>query len=294
MLAAAFRSELLGDLDHVSWVPTIGQDSARPSLAAPADLLVEREDALSADLPLAQPVAVDPSAQPPRESKSPSGSPKLIRGVKHVNVNTAHIGRVGEAWARAAVLDAILGLDPPKRAQAVKAMAAVLSARFRGDPVNQVLAYAEAFTDAVEEDEAIEALVRFVHLSAVSDAFVFDLLGFLGGAADDGNPESHVQFLEVKSASGRSFEVSKNEWETAMLPEVSDRYAFLVVLRDDKGQPIALELLSNPPSLLAEKKLAKEPNGWTVVYRNAPSSAVPNRAAVSIAFCSAWTHRQMS
>jgi hypothetical protein len=39
-----------------------------------------------------------------------------------------------------------------------------------------------------------------------------------------------------------------------------------VVLRDDKGQPSALELLTNPASLLKTRKLSKVANSWKVSY----------------------------
>ncbi len=213
-----------------------------------------------------RPVKVDPGVRPPVGPESPTGSRKKVHGVKHGTVNTARIGRVGEAWARAAVLDTLLGLSPERQADVVRAMQNVAKNRLYGEPVDQVLSHASAYFAAVEDDERIDALIRFVHVSEVSDGFGFDLIGFVESDEEPDDLEAGVLFLEVKSSSGRSFEVSAPEWATAELPELSDRYAFLVVLRDDKGQPSALELLTNPASLLKNRKLSKKANSWKVSY----------------------------
>jgi hypothetical protein len=213
-----------------------------------------------------RPVKIDPRDRPPDGPESPTGSRKKVHGVKHGTVNTARIGRVGEAWARAAVLDTLLGLSPERQGDVVRAMQSVAKNRLEGEPVDQVLSHASAYFAAAEDDERVDALIRFVHVSEVSDGFGFDLIGFAESEARPDDLEAGVLFLEVKSASSRSFEVSEPEWKTAELPELSDRYAFLVVLRDDKGQPSALELLTNPASLLKTRKLSKVANSWKVSY----------------------------
>lgn len=248
------------DAGHLERVNRILQGGVRDAVdRAQRDIAALRKAGLRT-------VIVDPAPQPVRGTDSPTGSRKKVHGVKHGTVNTARIGRVGEAWARAAVLDNLLRLSPERQADVVASMRTLLEKRFEGAPVTQAVSHAAAYFAAVEDDERIDALIRFLHVSAVSDGFGFDMLGYLESESRPDDPSAGVLFLEVKSASGRSFEVSGPEWATAEMPEVSDRYAFLVVLRDEKGQPAALELLTNPPSLVDKRQLSKVPSSWKVSY----------------------------
>jgi hypothetical protein len=167
------------------------------------------------------------------------------------------------------VIDALLSLDRDQRTRTVDAMCNVMESRFEGEPVARVLDAGRAYKAAEDDDQAIEALVRMIDVSAISDGFGFDLLGWLP-EADANPPEDGVIFLEVKSAGSRSFEVSAHEWEVAGLPAVADRYAFLVVLRDQPGQPAHMELLRDPHHLVESKTLTKEASNWKFMYTLRP------------------------
>ncbi len=104
--------------------------------------------------------------------------------VKHVPVDTGRIGRAGERWARAAILGILMELTPERRGIAVKDIEDVLRNRFKGEAIPPLLQAASDFRDAPDEDHELEALARLVHVSAVSDAFGFDLIGYLPAASD--------------------------------------------------------------------------------------------------------------
>lgn len=216
------------------------------------------------------PKAVETDSPPSRPKPGPPpGGRKRVHGVKHVDVNTGRIGRVAEAWARASVIDSLLRLERDLRTRTVDAMCSVLESRFEGDPVALVLDAGQAYKAAEDDDQAIEALVRMVDVSAISDGFGFDLLGWLP-QADTDPPDAGVTFLEVKSAGSRSFEVSAHEWEVAGLPAVADRYAFLVVLRDQPGQPAQMELLHDPHHLVESGALTMVASNWKFTYTLRP------------------------
>ena len=68
---------------------------------------------------------------------------------------------------------------PPKRRVAIEEMVALL-ARFSGAPVEKAKAHAEpACEPQLDEEELIDELTEFLHVSRHSDGFGFDLLGWL-------------------------------------------------------------------------------------------------------------------
>ena len=138
-----------------------------------------------------------------------------------------------------------------------------LREHFESDVVDSLSARAKESLDAVEDDEAVDSLIRFVHVSKASDDFGFDLIGYLPGTI--GQPPE-VLFLEVKSSTGRSFIVSTHEWEVSEREDLRESYAFLVVQRGPDGQPKAMEILRDPPGLLAEGRVTRNVKDWGVEY----------------------------
>src|SRR5206468_3107076 len=146
-----------------------------------------------------------------------------------------------------------------------------LQASYEGDSVERLIGHAEAaVSEDIDEDDGIEALAAFVHLSNESDEFGCDLLGWLPPYPD---APARPIFLEVKSDQDRSFPLSTAEWERA--GELRDSYAFLVVLRGVLGRgandldavPRRMELLPDPTALLASGRIALTPDGWVVKYQ---------------------------
>lgn len=127
-----------------------------------------------------QPSIIETKSRIPRRPVDGKGTKRQVGGGKQGDINTSRIGRVGETWARAAVLDALLRLSDQDRSSAIDQIREVLADRFSGRPVEQALEAADAFLSAADDDDASEALIRFVHVSQTSDGFGFDLLGWFG------------------------------------------------------------------------------------------------------------------
>ena len=114
----------------------------------------------------------------------------------------------------------------------------------------------------LEEDELIDELAGFLHVADQSDAFGFDMLGWIA-AADTG--EVRAVLMEVKSSADGTFHLSPNEWERA--EQFEDRYSVLVVRRAPSGGvPQRLDLLDDPAALVAQGRLARTPDGWIIGY----------------------------
>jgi hypothetical protein len=195
----------------------------------------------------------------------PHGSTKRqhVRPGTRGRADTGKLGAAAESWALGAVIQALLDMPPSERQAAVRAMDARLREHFESDVVDGLSARAKESLDAVEDDEAVDSLIRFVHVSKASDDFGFDLIGYLPGTI--GQP-AEVLFLEVKSSTGRSFIVSTHEWEVSEREDLRESYAFLVVQRGPDGQPKAMEILRDPPGLLAEGRVTRNVKDWGVEY----------------------------
>jgi hypothetical protein len=95
--------------------------------------------------------------------------------------------------------------------------------------------------DILDEDERLDALGQFLHLSNYSDNFACDLVGVLPGENGDLRP----LLFEVKSTGRGSVLISAAEWRQAKTS--ANDYALLVVHRPTaRGQPHRLDLLIDP------------------------------------------------
>jgi hypothetical protein len=137
-------------------------------------------------------------------------------------------------------------------------LVALLRGVARGEIVDRLVAEAEAAKLAVDEDDRLEALAKFLHVAQESDDFGFDVLGYLP-PLEGIDPKALL--LEVKSAGTRSFPVSTAEWRRA--DQQGDNYAFLVYLREPKP---SLELVPNPRELLRKREISRDPDSWAVSY----------------------------
>lgn len=214
----------------------------------------------------------------------PKRRDKIRKKVPKVNIGEAHdrrkreLGGEGEEWALAAVLNELLRLDRTMRTNAIDSIVSLLST-FKGPPVDAALAHATAarMLDA-DEDELVDELTGLLHLSRHSDAFGFDLLGWL--SPGDAVPPQ-AMCLEVKSSGGEGFLLSHSEWSRAEAfheAAEGDRYAVLVVRRAKRGGvPSGMDLLADPVALVEADVLRQEVDGYKLAYRAAGSSRATPR-----------------
>ena len=170
------------------------------------------------------------------------------------------LGRQGESWALAAMIDPLLAMSPESRAAAIDEILALI-ARLEG-AADLARAHAEPARDPTLDDEAlIEALTGLLHLSEYSDSFGFDMLGWI---ALDGH-EGRATLLEVKSSADGSFHLSPSEWACA--EETKSDYSVLVVRRStDRAVPKSLDLLNDPVALAKRGELDRSPDGYVLRY----------------------------
>jgi hypothetical protein len=178
------------------------------------------------------------------------------------------LGDEGEQWALAAVIGRMLQLTDDERASAVDEVCAMLRKHFEGTPVEAALSHAAlARSRELDEDELIEELTGLLHVSLHSDAFGFDLIGWLP-TSDASTPQPLC--LEVKSSGSASFHVSSTEWalaEKLHKEGTGDQYAVLVVRRGKQGQvPVNMDLLADPVALRESGRLRTHIDGWSVNY----------------------------
>jgi hypothetical protein len=178
------------------------------------------------------------------------------------------LGDEGERWALASVLGPILVLKPQQRRAAIDEMAALLG-RFSGTPVEKAKAHAElACEPQLDEEELIDELIEFLHVSRHSDGFGFDLLGWL---PLDPESEPTALCLEVKSTSNGTFHMSRNEWERAEWFNAQgegEKYAVFVVHRgSSSGPPKRLDLLPNPVHLVKSGQLTRRDDSYELAYK---------------------------
>ena len=213
------------------------------------------------------PTRPEPVPKPSGENEVVVVAPPTKREVKPVHVTRdprrlKEIGDEGEAWALAAVTGPLLALEPADREHALAELSTALGAAYEGDCIEELQATAvRAASPSVDDDERIEALSEFLHLSRTSDMFGCDLLGWLPTGPDE---DPRPLFLEVKSSRGRQVLISTHEWAEAA--RLEDRYAVLVVTRDHAGEPLGMDLLVDPVALAAEHRLTLTPDGYQLAY----------------------------
>ncbi len=208
---------------------------------------------------LAARFAATPKPVPRRKVASIKVEPGADRRKKH-------LGDEGEKWALASVLEPVLLLEPAARAEAVRSLAEFLS-RFEGFSVDVVLAHADAAASSdLEGDELLEEMAGLFHVSRESDAFGFDMLGWLSV----GDQAPRASALEVKSSGDGSFHLSRNEWALARQfhdDGIGDQYAVLVVRRGTGSRPPKrLDLLQDPVDLVESRLLSKDDDGYLLRY----------------------------
>jgi hypothetical protein len=172
------------------------------------------------------------------------------------------LGDRAERWALAAVIGELKDLDADSRGEDIDALLEVFEP-FEGEPAEAVRAHAEAARARdLEDDELIEELAGFLHVAGHSDAFGFDMLGWI---AHPGSDENEAMLVEVKSSFDGTFHLSPNEWRCA--EDFASDYCVLVVRRAATGVvPQRLDLLSDPVRLVAEGQLSRTPDGYLLGY----------------------------
>ena len=264
--------ELLSDRH----VPTHRLDEVRAARQRPRQA-VERLQRRCAQLGEAgttprTPQGLQPPTRPTSaEEATPSSGPRPVRKVNvdpHVDRRKKEIGDEAEQWALAAALTPLLAVDPLQREAALDRLIQLLRRHLSGRAVEQLAGYAEQAKLADEDEEAfIEHATDCLHASRVSDAFGFDVLGWLPPSP---NEEPTPLLLEVKSTSGGTFHLSSGEWNRArQLHEAGDgaHYAVLALTRAaNGGPPKSMDLLCDPVQLVETGQLRQAPDGFQISY----------------------------
>ena len=209
---------------------------------------------------------------PPR---APGKPPTGRKPVKKIKIGASHdqrkreLGDEGERWALAAVVDALMALDNSARDTALGQIRDLLLAHFEGEPVDRALGHFESARQSdLDPEELIEQLSGLLHVSRYSDAFGFDLLGWLPSGS---GREPQAVCLEVKSSRGQGFLYSQGEWSLATKfheEEMGNQYAILVVRRGrTRGVPRGMDLLADPKGLVEDGLLTMDADGYQMAYK---------------------------
>ncbi len=205
---------------------------------------------------------------PPRQPEKRQGEVKTIKIEPGHERQKRKLGDEGERWALAAVVGSLMQLDKQTRDAAIDEIEALLG-RFEGAPVDKALAYAaSARMPDLDDEERIDELSNLLHVSQHSDAFGFDLVGWL---PSNSSGEGRAIYLEVKSSGGQGFHLSQGQWSLAKhlhKERRGDQYAVLVIRRaKGGGVPAAMDLLPDPVGLAKAKHLRREADGYQITYR---------------------------
>ncbi len=212
---------------------------------------------------------------PPTTPRLPKPGPKKVAKIKvggGVDRRKRELGNEGEQWALAAVIRDLMDLDDEARDAALGEIVSLMES-FEGPPVDAALAHAAgARARDIDDEDRIDELSSLLHVAQQSDAFGFDLIGWIPPSPRHGGG---AVCLEVKSSGGEGFHLSRNEWSVAekLYGEgTGDRYAVLVVRRaKGSGVPAAMDLLSDPVGLEKDGHLRKEADGFQIAYRTSDS-----------------------
>lgn len=216
--------------------------------------------------------ATPPSLRRPRPVKRSDGGRKTVRKIKigaSQDRRKRELGDQGEQWALAAIVDDLVGLDQERRDQALDGVTALLS-RFDGEPVTACLEHLEIARGAhLDQEELVDELSGALHVARHSDAFGFDLIGWLGPT----DQERRAVCLEVKSSGGRRFHLSSSEWDRARTLHDDgdgDLYAVLIVRRGRRGSrlPVGMDLLVDPVAMADEGLLRSDIDGYRMAYES--------------------------
>jgi len=201
-----------------------------------------------------------PKPKTPKVSgKYPVKRNKVQRSQEHLN----RLGASAEGWVLAAMLRSLLEVDFPERQRRIGIMIDALEGAYSGNSVQLLVARGREAVDVdADEEDQLESLAQFLHLSRESDEFGCDLLGWIAADSGEGQPV----FLEVKSVDAKGFFLSAHEWARAT--ELRDRYAIVAVLRGESASdaPRSMELLPDPLQLEVDKVLEMDTDTWRVRY----------------------------
>jgi hypothetical protein len=207
----------------------------------------------------------------PEPSKRAPACRKIRVGARRAHDQRVRdrLGVQGERAALATVVSALLVLPADRQNEVITSLIdLLLDVAEEGEIVSELVAFGRAAIAAIDEDDRLENLARFLWVSEKSDDFGFDLLGFF-------SPYEGVEacglLLEVKNSKDRSFLVSAGEWRRA--EEQGDRYAFLIVLRSDTSVPASMELVPDPSERFERQDIDRSPDTWRVKYAPSPATA---------------------
>jgi hypothetical protein len=207
---------------------------------------------------------------PPAVRGTPPRKPPIRSSVvRTINVGGGEarrrkVGEEGERWALAAVIQPLL--DLPTRQRALPKIRDLLST-FEGEPVERALAHFEpAMSTELDDEELIDELTGLLYVVRYSDAFGFDLLGWLPPAAGD---DPIAMCLETKSSADGTFHFSAGEWTVASQLRDDgrgDEYAVLVVRRRIDPVPERLDLLVDPVTQCDQGLMSRRDDGYVLAY----------------------------
>jgi hypothetical protein len=245
------------DLHHLDQVIAIlRRGRNRVAEQARQDLDEIREQGLS---PAPFVASTPPQPNPPK----PGARKTVVRPRRvHDQKTRDRLGIKGERVALAAVLDQLFALPTAGLSAVIDQLVELLTDVASGEIVDRLVAEAQTAQSSTDEDDRLEALVRFLHVAQESDDFGFDVLGYL---APYQNAAPRPLLLEVKNSANRRFIASIAEWRRA--EEQGDRYAFFVVVRQPKSDvPASLELIPDPGELLRLGQISRDEDSWAVAY----------------------------
>jgi hypothetical protein len=208
---------------------------------------------------------------PPKTRTTPPPAPRRSSFVRTIRVGGGEqrrrqVGAEGERWALAAIIKPLLDLDVRRRA--IPAITELLRA-FEGEAVQRALAHQDAAMAAdLDEEDLIDELTGLLYVARYSDAFGFDLLGWLPPVE---GAEPVAMCLEAKSSSDGTFHFSAAEWDRAAGFRDDGRgenYAVLVVRRRSGPAPVPerLDLLVDPVSQCKQGRLSRRDDGYIITY----------------------------
>lgn len=177
-------------------------------------------------------------------------------------------GEEGEDFALSSALAPLLALDAASRECALLKLGRFLETWWKGDSVQDLLHHRNAALQGdLDDDDLAHELASFLHASERSDAFGFDMLGWLP-VVPGGEPRPMA--LEVKNSGDTGFLMSAGEWGHAVRLHnggSGGHYAVLVVRTAKNADlPIGMDLLVDPVRLLDEKALSRQEDGYRVTY----------------------------
>lgn len=208
---------------------------------------------------------------PPTSRATPAPVPRRSSVVRTIRVSGGEqrrrqVGAEGERWALAAIIKPLLDLDVRK--QAIPAIAQLLRT-FEGEAVQRALAHEDAVMAAdLDEEDLIDELTGLLHVARYSDAFGFDLLGWLPPAE---GAAPIAMCLEAKSSADGTFHLTAVEWDRAAGFRDDGRgenYAVLVVRRRSGPTPVPerLDLLVDPVGQCEQGLLTRRDDGYIIAY----------------------------